>query len=1269
MAKKLTKKKAREILHDKEVHGHPLTDQQRKFFGAIAGGAKPYKAQNGIEGTMGGLTDKGFNFNPAWGGAWREGGELPGAQRGITQASSRTIVPTRLNPSIPTAADSARVYNAAVAMMNYYKNDRRHHKPEINTYHPIVDRATITDVGQRNLETYRSMYKNLVGNTSDFWYNTYYKPDYGISKQELLRLIGRAIDESKSAPPGVTYYKDSYPSKIDINAPSAVIDSRIAPQGFINFSSSVPRNARQIPLGPEPAGIVTGLYYYDPLAVKPYSMRTEKEKQEWDKKYGTPKPTKPPVKKEIPKSTPKPIELPKYQPPTKTQPEPVKSVPKSPDPVSSMMSKGKKVELLVDDFGNYEWFNTDDDAGDLKPIRRATREEIERSKSQKRNGGWLDKYQDGGELQPPMAGANQTIPMYAMGGGIPGAVGFTYARTSGAAPSEGPYAKKTLPSAQNGQEMKFFQEGLDWKPKTISRNGGWLDKYSDEVPEAQRGITQRYSVGPMIGDLATESGYINQMKQAKIQAEKPAVLAKIKTKQEEEIERKAAARKPKQEFIGPAKELKPWEQEEANKRRYDLNKQYASQYPDDVVFNFKTGDIGRKGQESGSDWGTVNIPELVQTAEFATPSGVNYGAGQIGAETFVNLNPITGPGMSASRLTQFGLGKNPYGFGSDNPWYMNTLGGLGLIGDVFSVGIVPGMRVSQNAPLSAKLSNKITQQVKPPMLLAVQKVAAPLNVATEATPVTTPTKAWQVQEMPGLHLKSTMSDGAVTKIVEPKTGLVNVEQALGIISKESGGKEKVEMIRKALGSNTPKKMNYDDFRKTIQNQIIPLKREFRTTGQGVKSDYGLENIGFKKVRFNDDVVGGVEIIPETVPLENQTMVLSNADEFGLGSGVHTGADETLGHIHFIRDVESPNVGTVTQMQADALQGTHSIMPKKGASSTKFFESPEYIERFNKQLKTNKEIYDNLKYKYDNNILDEQGFPIHESQVAQAKQNYESSRLAFNHAKNLPQKQLLEKGQQERLLQEFVDYAGKRGDLDKVRLPTSETAAKIQGYKKVTTNADELRQLRTNVREASEKYGTESVQFAEADAAYENAIKNNKGVYSSEHQTILKRYDKQPELVKKLFGQDAKIVTDSKGNTWYEFDIPKSFKSGKGEIRAFEDGGEVVQDNEGYWNSMNWGKPVQINSNQITMEGVNEPLLGISDTGDMQMMEPGKNYTFQGKTVTEYPREYFQQMGVARGGKSVNKADEYPLEKLDNLFNFTNYNKPKAKSGKWLDKYN
>jgi len=112
-------------------------------------------------------------------------------------------------------------------------------------------------------------------------------------------------------------------------------------------------------------------------------------------------------------------------------------------------------------------------------------------------------------------------------------------------------------------------------------------------------------------------------------------------------------------------------------------------------------------------------------------------------------------------------------------------------------------------------------------------------------------------------------------------------------------------------------------------------------------------------------------------------------------------------------------------------------------------------------------------------------------------------------------------------------------------------------------------------------------------------------------------------------------------------------------RNISKNGSVVKDNMGYWNPDNWGKVVEIDSPNITMKGVNQPLLGISDEGDVKYMEPGKNYKFKGKKVKEYP--------IAEKGVSVNKADEYPLKKLDNLLNFTNYNKPKAKNG-WLNKY-
>ncbi len=65
------------------------------------------------------------------------------------------------------------------------------------------------------------------------------------------------------------------------------------------------------------------------------------------------------------------------------------------------------------------------------------------------------------------------IPKFQSGGSMPGSVGFTYARTQGI-PSKGPRRNQvdvTDASAQNGQEMQYYREGLDWKPKTISRKG------------------------------------------------------------------------------------------------------------------------------------------------------------------------------------------------------------------------------------------------------------------------------------------------------------------------------------------------------------------------------------------------------------------------------------------------------------------------------------------------------------------------------------------------------------------------------------------------------------------------------------------------------------------------------------------------------------------------------------------------------------------------------------------------------------------------------
>jgi len=73
-------------------------------------------------------------------------------------------------------------------------------------------------------------------------------------------------------------------------------------------------------------------------------------------------------------------------------------------------------------------------------------------------------------------------------------------------------------------------------------------------------------------------------------------------------------------------------------------------------------------------------------------------------------------------------------------------------------------------------------------------------------------------------------------------------------------------------------------------------------------------------------------------------------------------------------------------------------------------------------------------------------------------------------------------------------------------------------------------------------------------------------------------------------------------------------------------GSVIEDDMGQW--AHPGEITKINSNQITMQGVDYPVLGISDTGDTQLMQPGEDYKFKGNSVTEIP---MAQDGITRGG--------------------------------------
>ncbi len=115
----------------------------------------------------------------------------------------------------------------------------------------------------------------------------------------------------------------------------------------------------------------------------------------------------------------------------------------------------------------------------------------------------------------------------------------------------------------------------------------------------------------------------------------------------------------------------------------------------------------------------------------------------------------------------------------------------------------------------------------------------------------------------------------------------------------------------------------------------------------------------------------------------------------------------------------------------------------------------------------------------------------------------------------------------------------------------------------------------------------------------------------------------------------------------------SWKSPKMKNGGWLDKYEVIEDDMGQLT--NPGKITKINSNNITMKGVNYPVLGVSDTGDTKMMQPGvENYTYDGSSVTEYPmaQDGLKLKAATPSFPYINRVPD-PSPQVDFLKDWTN----------------
>lgn len=87
--------------------------------------------------------------------------------------------------------------------------------------------------------------------------------------------------------------------------------------------------------------------------------------------------------------------------------------------------------------------------------------------------------------------------------------------------------------------------------------------------------------------------------------------------------------------------------------------------------------------------------------------------------------------------------------------------------------------------------------------------------------------------------------------------------------------------------------------------------------------------------------------------------------------------------------------------------------------------------------------------------------------------------------------------------------------------------------------------------------------------------------------------------------------------------------------------KVINDNKGQYNHP--GKVTKINSPNITMQGINYPVLGISsETNEKKLMLPNNNYLFNNtKSVVEYPlmnKPYYKNGGIVEGEYDIDLTE-------------------------------
>lgn len=391
----------------------------------------------------------------------------------------------------------------------------------------------------------------------------------------------------------------------------------------------------------------------------------------------------------------------------------------------------------------------------------------------------------------------------------------------------------------------------------------------------------------------------------------------------------------------------------------------------------------------------------------------------------------------------------------------------------------------------------------------------------------------QPEILPGFQLKGLMRGSQLeSQLSKAGTISTNSIKALANKSNEMQGK----ILNKVLDNMFPaqRAVDYNKFRKAVQSELI----HYNTAPATKYADYGLDRIGYSARLSPENVVFN----PQTGQYESKAVKLGTftfqSPRIPVGNAKHYNSN-TLGHTRTFTNPEEPDVLNILETQSDWAQNAWSKLSYDKMTRA----STHRLEQLRKMIAQQKE----------------RGIPTEstEQRIPIQKQFQE---IPSWHIQHLQQNYL------QRQLQENMLYAYDKG-YTHMRYPTRDTAIKVEGYEPTLLFGNP--QMEQYAVQLQDKIGQLEYQLAQGANPFTYAKLNRElnrvrqeyktlksqstgQQFTPQEETILKKYDQFPKMFGKLFkDQQIQIVTDNKGNNWFQFDVPSNMR--QMELRYYNGG--------------------------------------------------------------------------------------------------------------------